>query len=47
MVLPLGNEDSQRITVVRKWEGRPVFHQGLACRFVPLIGREGWAGSGE
>jgi protein-L-isoaspartate(D-aspartate) O-methyltransferase len=47
LVLPLGDEESQRITVVRKWEGRPVFHQGLACRFVPLIGREGWAGSAD
>ncbi len=47
MVLPLGNEESQRITVVRKSEGRPVFHQGISCRFVPLIGREGWGGDGE
>jgi protein-L-isoaspartate(D-aspartate) O-methyltransferase len=42
LVLPLGDEESQRLTVVRKREGRPVFHQGMACRFVPLIGREGW-----
>jgi protein-L-isoaspartate(D-aspartate) O-methyltransferase len=47
LVLPLGDEEAQRITVVRKWEGRPVFHQGLACRFVPLIGREGWSSPGE
>ena len=42
LVLPLGDEESQRITVVRKREGRPVVHEGMACRFVPLIGREGW-----
>jgi protein-L-isoaspartate(D-aspartate) O-methyltransferase len=44
LVLPLGDEEAQRITVVRKSEGRPAFHQGIPCRFVPLIGREGWAG---
>lgn len=44
LVLPLGDEESQKITVVRKREGRPIFREGLACRFVPLIGREGWAG---
>jgi protein-L-isoaspartate(D-aspartate) O-methyltransferase len=42
LVLPLGNEEAQRITVVRKSGGRPAIHQGLPCRFVPLIGREGW-----
>ncbi len=42
LVLPLGDEEAQRITVVRKREGRPVYHQGIGCRFVPLIGQEGW-----
>lgn len=42
LVLPLGDEESQRLTVVRKRDGRPAVHEGLACRFVPLIGREGW-----
>jgi protein-L-isoaspartate(D-aspartate) O-methyltransferase len=42
VVVPLGDQREQRITVVRKAEGRPVFRQGIACRFVPLIGSEGW-----
>jgi protein-L-isoaspartate(D-aspartate) O-methyltransferase len=42
MVLPLGDEESQRITIVRKREGRSVLHEGIACRFVPLIGAQGW-----
>jgi protein-L-isoaspartate(D-aspartate) O-methyltransferase len=42
LVLPLGDEQSQRITVVRKRQGRPVIHEGISCRFVPLIGVEGW-----
>jgi protein-L-isoaspartate(D-aspartate) O-methyltransferase len=45
MVLPLGDEQSQRITVVRKRHGRPSIHEGIACRFVPLIGAEGWGES--
>jgi protein-L-isoaspartate(D-aspartate) O-methyltransferase len=42
LVLPLGDEESQRLTVVRKVKGRQVVREGLVCRFVPLIGREGW-----
>jgi protein-L-isoaspartate(D-aspartate) O-methyltransferase len=42
MVLPLGDEQSQRITVVRKRHGRAIIHEGISCRFVPLIGAEGW-----
>jgi protein-L-isoaspartate(D-aspartate) O-methyltransferase len=42
LVLPLGDEQSQRLTVVRKVEGRAVLHEGIACRFVPLIGEQGW-----
>jgi len=42
MVLPLGDSASQRLTVVRKREGRLTSHAGLSCRFVPLIGEQGW-----
>jgi protein-L-isoaspartate(D-aspartate) O-methyltransferase len=47
MVLPLGDEESQRITIVRKREGQPILHEGIACRFVPLIGVQGWDESSE
>jgi len=42
MVLPLGDEASQRLTVVHKRQGRPAIREGIACRFVPLIGAQGW-----
>jgi protein-L-isoaspartate(D-aspartate) O-methyltransferase len=42
MVIPIGDEHAQRLTVVRKREGRMVLREGIGCRFVPLIGREGW-----
>jgi protein-L-isoaspartate(D-aspartate) O-methyltransferase len=42
LVLPMGDEQEQRLTVVRKAQGRAVVREGMACRFVPLIGREGW-----
>jgi protein-L-isoaspartate(D-aspartate) O-methyltransferase len=43
LVAPLGNDDEQYITVVRKQAGLPLARQVLACRFVRLIGAEGWA----
>ena len=43
LVIPLGDETTQHLTAVRKVDGRPVLREGCACRFVPLIGREGWA----
>ncbi len=46
MVLPLGDVESQRLTIVRKRDGLPTIQEGLACRFVPLIGKEGWGGPG-
>ena len=46
MVIPLGDENSQRLTVVRKRDGQPILHEGIGCRFVPLIGREGWEPTG-
>lgn len=43
LVAPLGNDDEQYITVVRKQSGLPLARQVLACRFVRLIGEEGWS----
>jgi hypothetical protein len=31
------------LTVIRKTAGRPVSRAVLACRFVKLIGAEGWS----
>lgn len=42
LVIPLGDEDGQQLTVVLKRDGRPVSRHVLACRFVPLIGEGGW-----
>ena len=43
LVAPLGDESDQYLTTVLKQEGRPLARRGIACRFVPLIGAEGWA----
>ena len=37
IVAPLGPESDQRITVIRKVEGRPQVRALMPCRFVPLI----------
>jgi protein-L-isoaspartate(D-aspartate) O-methyltransferase len=44
LVVPLGDEEAQDLTVVRKHDGRPVRRAIMPCRFVKLIGAEGWAG---
>jgi protein-L-isoaspartate(D-aspartate) O-methyltransferase len=42
LVAPLGREDSQALHVIRKHQGRPSARRLMACRFVKLIGEEGW-----
>jgi len=42
MVAPIGDDELQHITVVRKVRGEPQAQKILPCRFVKLIGREGW-----
>lgn len=42
IVAPIGAADDQKIVVVRKEAGVAVPRDVLACRFVPLIGEEGW-----
>lgn len=42
LVAPLGEETTQELTLVRKVQGAPVLRSILACRFVKLIGAEGW-----
>jgi protein-L-isoaspartate(D-aspartate) O-methyltransferase len=38
LVIPLGDDESQTLTAVRKKDGRPVATALSGCRFVPLIG---------
>ena len=42
LVAPLGPDEGQDLTVIRKLEGEPVARTVLSCRFVKLIGAEGW-----
>lgn len=43
LVAPVGNESSQDLTIVRKQGGEPITRSIMPCRFVKLIGAEGWA----
>ena len=42
LVAPLGGEESQQITVIQKTNGKPEAREVLSCRFVKLVGEEGW-----
>jgi protein-L-isoaspartate(D-aspartate) O-methyltransferase len=42
MVIPVGPQHSQVLQLVRKREGQAVIESIEACRFVPLIGAEGY-----
>lgn len=44
LVVPVGGRDAQRLEVIRRSDG--AFERALSveCRFVPLIGEEGWRG---
>ncbi len=44
LVVPVGGESEQLLTVVRRRGGRIHERRGLACRFVRLIGQAGWPG---
>lgn len=46
LIVPLGDEEQQQLTVVRKQEGRPAAREVLPCRFVRLVGRAGWREEG-
>lgn len=43
LIAPVGAELSQELTVFQKQEGHPVVRSLMGCRFVKLIGLEGWA----
>lgn len=42
MVIPVGPQHSQELQLVRKRAGQPVINVIEGCRFVPLIGTEGY-----
>jgi protein-L-isoaspartate(D-aspartate) O-methyltransferase len=42
LVIPVGDEDTQRLVQVRRGESGPDERRFEACRFVPLLGRFGW-----
>lgn len=43
MVIPVGSEQDQRLMkIVRNADGKIEVTASIACRFVPLIGRQGW-----
>lgn len=42
LVAPIGPEEDQALTLIEKQDGRPVERALMSCRFVKLIGREGW-----
>jgi len=42
MVIPVGPTHAQELQLIRKQDGRPVAQTLEGCRFVPLIGAEGY-----
>ena len=43
LVLPLGGSDEQVLTRLTKRRGRLAREEHGGCRFVPLVGKFGWA----
>jgi protein-L-isoaspartate(D-aspartate) O-methyltransferase len=42
LVIPVGSREDQNLRVVRKENGKITTRTASGCRFVPLLGREGW-----
>ena len=42
LVVPVGAADEQVLTVVQRQGDRTIEKPSIACRFVKLIGKEGW-----
>ncbi len=42
MVIPVGDRLNQDLQVIRRHNGKMTTRVVSACRFVPLVGREGW-----
>lgn len=43
MVLPVGGKSEQTVVCVDRREGKTTETRGIACRFVKLIGKQGWS----
>ncbi len=46
LVIPIGDRDCQILQAVGKVHGAPQVTELSACRFVPLVGAEGWSEDG-
>ena len=44
MVVPVGGRHEQQLQIVRKVGGEVITRSQEYCRFVPLVGEEGWSG---
>jgi protein-L-isoaspartate(D-aspartate) O-methyltransferase len=44
LVVPVGPSEAQLLQLITKEQGSPVTSRQVACRFVPLIGEEGYSG---
>ncbi len=42
LVVPVGTRAEQQVEVIRKINGEPMVSKHDLCRFVPLVGEEGW-----
>ncbi|MGC2196387.1 MAG: protein-L-isoaspartate(D-aspartate) O-methyltransferase [Terriglobales bacterium] len=43
LIVPVGPSEAQLLQLVTRIEGKPVLVEQTACRFVPLIGQQGYA----
>jgi len=42
LIVPVGPPDAQRLQLVMKDQGSPVLAEQIGCRFVPLVGEQGY-----
>jgi protein-L-isoaspartate(D-aspartate) O-methyltransferase len=42
LVIPIGPPEAQDLQLIKKQEGKPIITQKVGCRFVPLIGEQGY-----
>jgi protein-L-isoaspartate(D-aspartate) O-methyltransferase len=42
LVIPVGLPEAQQLQLVKKVEGKPVIVEQTGCRFVPLVGEQGY-----